>query len=617
MSSSSVAVPKIPDVRARRRGHTGVLRLVSAMAAAIAVGVLALTVPDTCQGQFLGSPQIFINPSDPTASDRVRITVDTHALCYPVAPGDGIVTAVSGATIQIVATLTCTILQPPPPTFVFSQDIGPLAEGPYQVQYFYRSGSGSPLLLATATFSVAAASASPIPTTDRTAIAVLSVLLTITAILAIRRLRNASRLLVLGVCIGLAGQSQEPSAAGIPSPDRPPEILSRQVILLFDPATAGNPSPDQIVSAARSPQTDSPLSLSLGSPIDGRQLMEGLTSPALQAQLAKTPTTPRGRLERYVVLTYPDPTTAANAQRLLSQDPRVSVAAVNNRYSFSTTTITDTYFNCTLPVCNPSSPTPGRFQWGMQLLNMPSAWDKVRGSAYIAAMDNGVYCTSSIGTCLTHSDLQQNLRTQFSVNVAGGTINETTYPGHGTHVAGIMSATAQNSTGVAGACWTCSFAMIRFDSSFDAAPAAVAYAVDHGMQVLNWSGGDEYVTDPITQQPKRYSGCSSQGGLYQATCDALAYARDRDVVVVAASGNRYEQRIQYPAQSIDVIAVGAIKYGGSFYDYGYGNGNDCSNGLPGDECGSNYGVQEDGVTRQLVAPAKDVVSTQYYGATYN
>jgi hypothetical protein len=98
-------------------------------------------------------PVISITPAEPTQSDLLHIRIDTNNICYPP-PGDGIVATVSGATIQIVATLTCTALTTPPPPFTFGRDVGPLSAGLYQVQYLARLNGGVPTVLATASVQV-------------------------------------------------------------------------------------------------------------------------------------------------------------------------------------------------------------------------------------------------------------------------------------------------------------------------------------------------------------------------------------------------------------------------------------------------------------------------------
>src|SRR6185312_8970060 len=221
-------------------------------------------------------------------------------------------------------------------------------------------------------------------------------------------------------------------------------------------------------------------------------------------------------------------------------------------------------------------------------------------------------------TGTTHPDLVKNFRMQFSKGFITGTpsYNINDFGGHGTHTAGIIAATpeyppyftnGQVNTGVAGTCWSCSLAMLQTDASPSSYAAALTFAGDHGLQAANMSFGDEYNT-PANQ----LDSCANVTTLYVAACTALQYAIERDVVMVASSGNGYRNRVQFPARDGRVIAVGGIEYGNGFWRHGYGNGQKCVVGQPGDECGSNYGPEQ-----QLVAPALDVISTFLPGATWN
>jgi subtilisin family serine protease len=68
--------------------------------------------------------------------------------------------------------------------------------------------------------------------------------------------------------------------------------------------------------------------------------------------------------------------------------------------------------------------------------------------------------------------------------------------GHGTHVAGIIGAVGNNSTGVAGICWNTEIMALKFlnyagNGKTSDAIAAINYAVDNGAKILNnsWGGG--------------------------------------------------------------------------------------------------------------------------------
>ena len=111
---------------------------------------------------------------------------------------------------------------------------------------------------------------------------------------------------------------------------------------------------------------------------------------------------------------------------------------------------------------------------------------------------------------------------------------ETTVAGHGTFISGLISMLAPD----------CRILPIRAfppEGQSDAftVAAAVKYATDHGADVINLSLGSPDVS-PLLE-------------------DAINYARERGVVLVAAVGNESsETPPQYPSSSPDVIAIAAI-----------------------------------------------------------
>lgn len=113
--------------------------------------------------------------------------------------------------------------------------------------------------------------------------------------------------------------------------------------------------------------------------------------------------------------------------------------------------------------------------------------------------------------------------------------------GHGTNVAGVIAA-RHNTIGVAGMAPGVRLVILRaFDASGngedDDVAAAVVYAADRGVKVLNLSFGD-YYHSPLLR-------------------DAIAYAHSLGVVIVASSGNEGGSDPHYPSSFPEVMAVGA------------------------------------------------------------
>lgn len=378
--------------------------------------------------------------------------------------------------------------------------------------------------------------------------------------------------------------------------------------------------PDTISDVANAVRVDAPLLAALGQPIAATWPMRGRTSDVLKRELQKNPNSARARLESYVVLTYADATSANLARERLKADSRVLSVGANLRLSYAAAA-PDPYF-----AANPNAPYHGNYQRRMQLLNLPGAWDVSNGTAYVGVVDHGIYCSDTTGgICTAHPDLRANFRPQFSRNMNGGIVDELQgaigdRAGHGTHVAGIIAAAANNATGVAGACQSCSLAIVKIESTLSASAlyAAIVVAVDTGAQVLNFSLSDDIGADSFFDPSiSCYSGANVSNG-FSVLCDAVAYAKFADVAFVAASGNDYnfKGRLGFPAIDDKTIAVGGVKVGGYFWDDGDLGSCTPANPQGGSQCGSNWGNQQDITTMaagptQLVAPAKNVISTFY------
>jgi serine protease len=232
----------------------------------------------------------------------------------------------------------------------------------------------------------------------------------------------------------------------------------------------------------------------------------------------------------------------------LREDP--AVAEVDLDYGRHTTAV-------------PNDPLYGQYQSNyLNLVRMPAAWDLLTdaSSQVVAVVDTGVYAG--------HPDLAGRLTAGYNAVAPGSPPSDV--DGHGTFVAGVIAANANNGLGTAGVAWNGRVMPVKvFDGEFayDSAIAdGIVWAVDHGARVVNLSLGG-----PI------------QSPLLQA---AVRYATDRDVVVVAASGNEGDGTAQYPAAYPEVLAVGATDAAGKLVDF------------------SSYGDWLD-----LAAPGFDVAST--------
>lgn len=135
--------------------------------------------------------------------------------------------------------------------------------------------------------------------------------------------------------------------------------------------------------------------------------------------------------------------------------------------------------------------------------------------------------------------------------------------GHGTFVAGLIAAGADNAVGIAGMAPSAELLVAKVVNKDDlidveAEARAIRWAVASGARVINMSLGG--LRDP--RQPER----DAFSPLEQA---AVAYAHGKGVVVVAAVGNTAEQPVRpwpfasYPAALPHVLGVSALSRDGS------------------------------------------------------
>jgi len=185
----------------------------------------------------------------------------------------------------------------------------------------------------------------------------------------------------------------------------------------------------------------------------------------------------------------------------------------------------------------------------LDTIDLPAAWDVSTGSNSVvtAVVDTGVDAG--------HPDLAG--RVVAGRNIVDGDDDTADALGHGTKMAGILGAVANNAVGGAGVAWAVRIMPIKVTTRPDGAAtdtniaAGITWAVDHGARVVNLSLG------------------APGGSAVLQT--AVEYAAAHDVLVVASAGNAGSDVPEFPAGCRGVLAVGATDASGRrtpFSNYG-------------------------------------------------
>ncbi len=193
-------------------------------------------------------------------------------------------------------------------------------------------------------------------------------------------------------------------------------------------------------------------------------------------------------------------------------------------------------------------------QWGLDQLHAEPAWASSTGAgAVVAVLDTGVD--------LEHPDLQANLvpGATFTCGQQQAPCGNGDYRGpngvndndeHGTHVAGIVAAVADNGTGIAGVAPDAGIMPVKVledgSGSFEEIAAGIRWAADHQADVINMSLGALPGAQALTLT-----------GLESSVTEAIAYAYSKGVVVVVAAGNETTPFCSTPAFEPGALCVTA------------------------------------------------------------
>lgn len=229
-------------------------------------------------------------------------------------------------------------------------------------------------------------------------------------------------------------------------------------------------------------------------------------------------------------------------------------------------------------VVYPSDPDYNPLQWplidwaGWDNIHMPEAWGITTGlsSVVVAVLDTG--CDTGI------QEFAGRLVPGTNCLPGGGSVQDD--HGHGTMVAGVLCANANNNTNIAGVDWCCKLMPIKVLDSSNQGPYAawadgINWAVDNGANVINLSAG----------------GTNAIG---TALSDAISRAVSNGAIFVTITHNYGTNAVTVPGTHPGAITVGATTNNGRLWS------------------GSSYGTN-----LALVAPGVNIRSVGRGGASTN
>ena len=239
----------------------------------------------------------------------------------------------------------------------------------------------------------------------------------------------------------------------------------------------------------------------------------------------------------------PEYTTVEEMIFALGQNPDVEYVEPNYRMHLAVTP-NDPYFKWQYSLYN-----SGQEIWyggprgtSRADIKATEGWEETTGvdSVVIAVLDTGVD--------MDHPDLENNILSAGR-DFANDDFDATDDHWHGTHVSGIAAANTNNEIGIAGVAWNCKILPVKVikviqgqtpfgETSWVA--EGITWATDNGADIINLSIGVEDSSQTLE--------------------NAMSYAYERDVVIVAAAGNE-SAPVLYPAAYNDYcLAVAATDH---------------------------------------------------------
>lgn len=279
------------------------------------------------------------------------------------------------------------------------------------------------------------------------------------------------------------------------------------------------------------------------------------------------------RFEKFRTLRIPEGRSVYEMVEIYKKSPLVTYAEPNF-FAFAAFVPNDTYYHyqwhfdddhTNNPGGATSNPYGGANGGGIR---MEPAWDLSTGnsSVVVAVVDTGVayenYSDPKDALCYDWlgrlRPCRPAINTYYQAPDLAGTnfvagydfINNDNHPndddGHGTHVTGTIAQTTNNNLGVAGIAFSTKIMPVKVldangSGTYDNVADGIYFATNNGAKIINLSLG---------------------GGSPSTTLEnAIAYAYNHGVTILAAAGNNNSATLIYPAAyNAYCIAVGATRY---------------------------------------------------------
>jgi serine protease len=187
-----------------------------------------------------------------------------------------------------------------------------------------------------------------------------------------------------------------------------------------------------------------------------------------------------------------------------------------------------------------------QFQWNFKQIGAEEAWQVSTGRGVtVAVIDTGVAMENAPERGITRPKDLDGTESTPGYDFVDNDAFAWDGHGHGTHVAGTIAQTTDNSYGVAGLAYNAKIMPLRvlnsrgFGQVSDISDA-IRFAADNGAHVINMSLGGPLPSLVMSR--------------------AIKYAVKKGVTVVAAAGNGGKRGPSYPAAYKGVIAVAATQF---------------------------------------------------------